>query len=110
MIPTAIMTDTITIKSSTGDTAYGPIWTTQNNVKCYFEAGFKHVSNAHGEEIVASAFCIISPSIVVGIGDFVSHGKDDYQIILVQKYTVAGVSNHQEITLESIGIGQNIAS
>lgn len=102
MIPTQIMTDTIGIKRLAGNGAYGPIFDVQADIQCYFEQGFKKVVNANGEEIIASGFAIIAPSVCVGIGDFVIHDDQNYTVVDVQKLKVLDALHHQELVLQSV--------
>lgn len=94
---------TITIKRYLGTSGAGsPVFSVQSDVKAYVEQGFKRVTNQNGEEVVSSAFMILSPKISIAACDFVSIETQNYTVIDVQPVRIFNRIDHLEIYLQSV--------
>jgi hypothetical protein len=100
--PVSQLSETVTIYSKTGGSAYGARFTGSAEEPAYMEPGFKTVTNAQGKEVVSSLFGIFGANSVIAVEDEIEWDERRYRAIDVQKMRLAGSTHHVEAYFTSV--------
>lgn len=110
-IPPSLRRETVAVRRYLGQGAYGPVYGppevfTPPDRGVYIEPGFRRVTNAQGEEVVASVTVFFDAS-AEGItpGSLVEWQGRTYKVIDVQPIRPFGRTNHVEVVLQSTDEG-----
>src|SRR5690606_21035561 len=110
-IPPSLRRETVVVRRYLGSGAYGPVYGDPERFApplrgVYVEPGFRRVTNAQGEEVVASVTVFFDVS-AEGImpGSLVEWQGRTYKVIDVQPIRPFGRTNHVEVVLQSTDEG-----
>jgi len=110
-IPPSLRRETVVVHRYLGSGAYGPIYddpVTYAPPKSgvYVEPGFRKVTNAQGEEVVASATAFFGPEAEdITPGSLAVWQGRTYRVIDAQPLRLFGRTNHVEVVLQSTDEG-----
>jgi hypothetical protein len=102
-LPGYLLRDAVTIRSKGGSSAYGPVLGNEVSENWQLQPGFKKVTNARGEEEVASLDGIGPADSIAKPGDSLIYGGRFYEFIDVQAVRMDGAVHHVEGALRSKG-------
>lgn len=95
------MRERIQIRPYQGNNSYGEIYGDPVPVCAYVEPGFRRVTNANGEERIASALLMLPAGTVVKAEDLVTWQERHYVVIDDQPMRPKGSTTHIEVMLQS---------
>lgn len=100
-LPTGLLNTTVSLRSYQGATAYGPSYGPTTTAKCYWEDGFRRITNAQGQEVTASALAIFKAGTSIAAGDELMLDGRRYEVAEVQTQRPGGSVHHIEAYLVS---------
>lgn len=110
-IPPSLRRETVAVRRYLGQGAYGPmygppeVFTTPDR-GVYVEPGFRRVTNAQGEEVVASATAFFDADADdIMPGSLVEWQGRTYKVIDIHPIRIFGRTNHVEVVLQSTDEG-----
>lgn len=110
-IPPSLRRETVVVRHYLGQGAYGPIYGDPETFAppergVYVEPGFRRVTNAQGEEVVASVTAFFDAGADdIMPGSLVEWQGRTYKVIDVQPIRPFGRTNHVEVVLQSTDEG-----
>jgi len=110
-IPPSLRRETVVVRRYLGSGAYGPVYDDPVTYAppmrgVYVEPGFRRVTNAQGEEVVASATAFFDADADdIMPGSLVEWQGRTYKVIDAQPIRPFGRTNHVEVVLQSTDEG-----
>lgn len=100
--PNDLMFDTVYVQPCVGESGYGPIFGVEFEELCSLEPGFKSVTDAKGNVVVASLSGIFRAECAIKVNDEISYETKRFRAVNVALMRLEGIGHHVEIDFASV--------